>query len=100
MVCSCRQMFTCVTDLAFGDTGATEIAITHMDTLALACAENDEKHFHFLWNGEDHKMPIWNAKNISEDGYARDFVAFVEDIFKLPVTFLGTGRDRNDLLRK
>lgn len=83
-----------------GHTGATEIAITHMDTLALACAENNEKYFSFLWNGEDHSMPIWNANNIAEDGYARDFIAFVEDMFKLPVTFLGTGRDRKNLLRR
>jgi hypothetical protein len=68
--------------------------------LPLACFENNLTHFRFLWNGEDHEMPIWNANNIVEDGYARDFVEFVEHNLKLPVTYLGTGRDRNQLIQR
>jgi adenylosuccinate synthase len=82
-----------------GHTGATEIAITHMDTLALACKTNGLTKFYAQVNGVPREFPIWQIENIWKDGYAQEFVRFVEEFTQRPVTFLGTGRDRNCLIK-
>jgi adenylosuccinate synthase len=83
-----------------GNTGATEIAITHMDTLAKACKEQNINHFFVKVMGHHLEKPIWEPENISENGYALEFIEFVEDYLKLPVVFLGTGRDRRNLIER
>lgn len=82
------------------NTGATEVAITHMDTLALACAEHNLTHFYANVDGQGMKFPIWSATQIESNGYANDFLQFVESFLGLPVTFIGTGRDRKQLVQR
>lgn len=81
-----------------GHTGATEIAIMHMDTLALACAENNLSYFYAQVDGQPKEFPIWKNKDIQNDRYAQEFLDFVEEYTGKYVTYLGTGRDRKDLV--
>lgn len=81
-----------------GHTGATEIAIMHMDTLSLACAENGLSHFYVQVDGKAKQFPIWNIEDIKNDRYAIEFLDFIEEYTGKHVTFLGTGRERKKLI--
>lgn len=76
-------------------TGTTEIAITHMDTLMLACKENGRKTFNYKLNSEIHEFNIWESIS---DYRMHDFVDMVYKALQRPVSYLGTGRDRKELI--
>jgi adenylosuccinate synthase len=79
------------------NTGATELAITHLDTLIAACKENNRKYFVVKVENDIREFPVWES--IEDLAFAR-FIEFVEKFLGIPANFLGTGRDRKELIMK
>lgn len=83
-----------------GHTGATEIAITHTDTISKACDMVDIDYFMCKMNNSLVKIPVWNSsENYTNSQKFNDFIRIVEDFTGLPVVFVGTGKDRKDVLQ-
>lgn len=78
-------------------TGTTHICITHIDTIMNACKEVGYTDFSFKANGSIVQMPIWNSVSI-EDENLLNFITFVENFTSRKVAYLGTGRDRKNII--
>lgn len=77
-------------------TGATDIAITHLDTLVLACKENNRTTFMVKFKNQMHELDIWETLNDSKFNKFLDFIKTNLNYCK--ISYLGTGRDRKDLI--
>lgn len=77
------------------NTGTNTLAITHTDTLSKACIENNMNHFKVKNNDEIIDMPIWKDYR---DVEFENFIYYIENNLGVDVGFVGTGRDRKDIL--
>jgi adenylosuccinate synthase len=77
------------------NTGATTLAITHADTLIKACKEEGLDHFKVRVGEELISFALWENTDSHE---FENFLRFVEHTVGVPVGFVGTGRDRKELL--
>ena len=62
-----------------------------------ACKEVGYTDFSFKANGSIVQMPIWNSVSI-EDENLLNFITFVENFTSRKVAYLGTGRDRKNII--
>ena len=82
-----------------GHTGATEIVITHTDTISKACEMVGIDYFMCKMNNEIIKIPVWKShENYVYNDNFQNFIRTVEDFIGLSVTMVGTGKDRNDII--